>query len=118
MPASGEDREFVAYVLELMQPLGPVSAKRMFGGYGIFLDTLMFALVTDSTLYLKADKASENAFRENGLEAFSYLRQGKQCFLSYFRAPGEALEDAEEMKRWAGKAYAAALRAASGKRKR
>ena len=117
MSSSSEDNEFVSHVLDLMQSIGPVRAKRMFGGYGIFLDALMFALISDETLYMKADKESANEFRARGLEAFSYYRQGKECSMSYFQAPEETLEHAEEMHTWANTAYAAATRSASGKNK-
>ena len=50
--------EFVDHVLELMAPWAAVRARRMFGGYGLYRDTTMFALVADDTLYLKADAAS------------------------------------------------------------
>jgi DNA transformation protein and related proteins len=44
--------EFVDFVLESLQPLRGVSARRMFGGHGIYKDGLMFALIADDTLYL------------------------------------------------------------------
>ena len=106
----------MAYVVELMQSPGPVAAKRMFGGHGLFIDDLMFGLVADSTLYLKADKHSENDFKAKGLEAFTYNKKDKQVSLSYYQAPEEALEDNEEMNAWANKAYSAALRSAAKKR--
>jgi len=113
---SNVEKEFVSYVVELMQSVGSVYAKSMFGGHGIFLDDLMFGLVADSILYLKVDKKIENEFIEKGLEAFTYDKQGKELKMSYYQAPEEALEDAEEMNAWVNKAYGAALRAASKKR--
>ena len=118
MPSSSEENEFVSHVVDLMQSIGPATAKRMFGGYGVFLDGLMFALIADQTLYLKADRESESTFTANGLEAFTYHKKGKQYSMSYFQAPGEALEHAQEMNIWANMAYAAALRSAAGKRKK
>jgi len=113
MAASSEETEFVAYVVELMQSVGLVRARRMFGGYGLFLDGLMFGLVADATLYLKVDGETEGRFAARGLEAFTYMRKGKACRLGYFRAPEEALEEAEEMRSWASQAYSVARRAAS-----
>ena len=117
MSSSGNENEFLSHVIDLMQSFGPASARRMFGCYGIFLDDLMFALVSEQTLYLKADRESENEFRAEGLQAFTYIRQGKTCALSYFQAPEEVLEHPETMYVWANKAYAAAIRSASAKRK-
>jgi len=39
--------EFIEYLLEQMQDVGPVNARAMFGGHGIYHDGIMFALVTD-----------------------------------------------------------------------
>lgn len=118
MPASSEEKEFTSYVAELMQSIGPVYAKGMFGGHGIYLEGLMFGLVADSVLYLKADKETENEFKARGLEAFTYNKKGKEYKMSYFQAPEEALEDDEEMNAWANKAYGTALMAATKKRKK
>ena len=114
---SASEKQFVDYVVDLMQSIGPVHAKHMFGGHGIFIDDLMFALVADSTLYLKVDAESEADFRARGLEAFSYEKKGRSVSMSYCQAPEEALEDSEEMNTWANKAYAAAWRAVAAKRK-
>jgi len=118
MPVSASEKEFVLYVVDLMQSVGPVHAKGMFGGYGIYLDGLMFGLVADSVLYLKTDKQTENEFKDRGLEAFTYSKKGKEFRMSYYQAPEEALEDGEEMNTWANKAYGVALKAASKKRKK
>jgi DNA transformation protein and related proteins len=118
MPVSNEEKEFVTYVVDLMQSIGPVRAKGMFGGHGIFLEGLMFGLIADSVLYLKANKETENEFKARGLEAFKYNKKGKEFKMSYYQAPEEALEDVEEMNSWANTAYGAALKAASKKRKK
>ena len=110
--------EFVAHVLELMRPLGAVRAKRMFGGHGIFLDDLMFALVVDDDLFLKADDETRAKFERAGLGRFVYEKKGKPVSLSYYSAPGEALEDSQVLSAWAREAHAAALRAAGAKRRR
>ncbi len=117
MVASKVEKEFVSYVVDLMQSLGSVYAKSMFGGHGIFLEGLMFALVADSVLYLKVDKETEQEFEDRFLEQFTYNKQGKELKMSYYQAPEETLDDADEMKYWAGKAFGAALRVASKKKK-
>ena len=110
MPISQADKEFTEYIVDLMQSIGPVTVKAMFGGHGVFLDGLMFGLIADRELYLKVDKESENDFTAKGLEPFTYSKQGKPFKMSYYQAPEAALEDMEEMNVWANKAYSAALR--------
>lgn len=118
MPPSPVEKEFTTYIVDLMQSIGPVNAKAMFGGYGIFLDGLMFGLIADNVLYLKVDQETESDFKALGLEPFMFNKKGKEIKMSYYQAPEEALEDGEEMKLWAGKAYSTALRAAAKKQKK
>ena len=111
MPSKPRRNEFVEHVLELLAPSGNVAARRMFGGFGIYRDGLMFALVADDVLYLKADGANRGEFEAAGAEPFTYRARRKQVILSYWRAPDEALESGTTMLAWARSAYAAALRA-------
>lgn len=103
--------DFVDYVLELLGPFGTVAARRMFGGHGIYLDGLMFAIVSDDALYLKADEMNRVEFEQAGCEIFGYARKGRRATLNFFRAPEQAMESPELMLPWARTAYAAALRA-------
>jgi DNA transformation protein and related proteins len=48
--------EFVDSLDEVVAQFGAISAKHMFGGYGIYHDSVMFGLVADDVLYLKADE--------------------------------------------------------------
>ncbi|RPJ38002.1 MAG: TfoX family protein [Deltaproteobacteria bacterium] len=110
--------EFVEYLLDLLADFGPVEAKAMFGGYGIYKQNRMFAIVIDDTLYLKTDEKTNAGFEARGLKPFTYQRNHRKISLSYRQAPEEALEDSRAMRYWAEKAYAAALRASSKKRKK
>ena len=112
MPISKQEKEFVTYLVDLMQSIGPVTAKSMFGGHGIFLNGLMFGLVADSALYFKTGKELQAELKTRGSEAFTYSKKGKEFKMSYYQAPEEALENSDEMKLWASKAYTAALQAA------
>ena len=110
--------EFIQYLLELLEVFGPVSAKAMFGGFGIFRGGVMLGLVADETFYLKVDEKSRPEFESRGLCPFVYKTKGKEFSMSYYQAPEEALEDPEEMAKWAKKAYDAAKRASQGKRRK
>ena len=102
--------------LDRMQIIGPATAKRMFGGHGIFLDGLMFALIADNELYLKADKQSTHFFEAEDLPRFSYTKSnGKEYKMSYHLAPEAFFEEADETRLWATRAFEAALRSARKK---
>ena len=106
MPVS----DFIAHLAELFEVFGPVTIRRMFGGHGVFRDGLMFGLVVDDTLYLKADEQNRVMFESCGLPRFVYAKKGKHVSLSYYLAPGDALEDPQMLAEWARPAFDAALR--------
>jgi DNA transformation protein len=99
-----EQSEFMATVLKLLTPLGEVTSKRMFGGYGVFLEASMFALVSkNDELFLKADEVNKAAFVARGSKT-----HGK---MPYYAAPPETLKGWGEMESWARGAVEAAGRA-------
>ncbi|MFT7472366.1 MAG: DNA transformation protein [Kiritimatiellia bacterium] len=121
MAISIEQREYVAHIVDLLQFFGPVESKSMFGGFGVFLEGLMFGLVAGNELYLKVDAKNRQDYEDLGLQAFSFGKNGKEFKMSYHQAPEEAMEDAELLSDWASNAYGAAMRAAAkkgGKRKK
>jgi DNA transformation protein and related proteins len=104
--------EFVEYVLEMMRAFGPVEAKSMFGGWGLYHRGVFFGLIASETLCLKVDGHSRARFESENLEPFVFaMKDGKSLVMSYYRAPAEALESPEVMAEWARLGYAAALRA-------
>ena len=107
MPASAE---FCEHLLDLLMPLGPVKARRMFGGFGLYYGELAFAIVFDDALYLKADAENRPDFEAEGCAPFTYLAKGREIALNYFAPPEHALDDGEELCRWARGAIDAALR--------
>ena len=111
---------FAEHALDLIVRVGPpfdtgARLRRMFGGHGIFCDGVMFALIADDTLYLKADDDTKPAFLNAGSLPFTYEKAGREIELSYLTVPDEAGEDAEELRGWAHMALAAANRAQTRK---
>lgn len=109
--------EYTDYLKEVLAPFAAIEARRMFGGYGLYRDGLMFALVIGEVLYLKTDAESAAAFEARGLEPFRYARGGRLVALSFHEAPAEIFEDPGEAREWASRAWAAALRSAARRRK-
>lgn len=101
---------FVAYIVDLMRPFAQVVARPMFGGFGIYLDGLMFALIANERLYFKADEQSIPDFVRAGLGPFTYEFKGKPGALKYYEAPPEAYEEPQHMGTWARRGYECALR--------
>jgi DNA transformation protein len=101
----------VEHLMDVLRPLGGVAARRMFGGAGLFRDGAMFALISDETLYLKADTATIPAFEAEGCGPFVYdTKKGARTIGSYWRAPELLLDDDEAMLAWCRRAADLAAR--------
>jgi len=109
--------EFAQHMADIFRLFSPISLRRMFSGYGVFRDGIMFGLVYEETLYLKVDAENLADFRDQGLSQFEYVRQGKVVGLSYYQAPEAVLEDSNEAALWARRSFEAALRAGASKAK-
>lgn len=110
--------DYVIYLLELLDNFGDVEAKSMFGGFGLYLDGLMFAIVADDVLYFKVDEVSKPEFNALDLQPFIYEKNGRKSSMSYHVPPASAIDNAEELCEWARKGHEAALRAAKKKKPR
>lgn len=107
---------FVDYTLELLEPLGPVQARGMFGGWGIYHRGLMFGLIAEGRFYLKVDDVTRPAFEAaTGCEPFVYRGADKPMTMNYWTPPTDAQDDAIELLPWARRAVQAAERAAAKK---
>lgn len=106
----GNDDGFIEFLHELLEPLGVVSTRRMFGGHGVYCDGVFIAIVVDGKLYLKVDGETSAAFARAGSAPFVYESKGTPVQMSYWNAPEEALDSPEQMRPWARLAIDAALR--------
>jgi DNA transformation protein len=110
---------FKEFLIEQMAGFGPVTIRTMFGGAGVMRDGLMFALIDDEVLYLKADDETKAAFVAENLSQFTYVAKGgKKMEMAYWRIPERCLDDADEMAKWCRVAYGEALKAAAKKKPR
>jgi DNA transformation protein len=116
--AARQPDPFIEHLLELLQPLmrqlGPMQAKRMFGGYGLFYDGLMFGLIAGNQLYFKVDAQTEGEFAALRSTPFTYQSASRDTVMrSYLSAPPACFDSASEMSRWARLAIEATLRIAN-----
>jgi DNA transformation protein len=107
--------EYVSYVLEQLEGAGAVRARRMFGGVGLYLDALFFALIADDVLYFKVDDSNRSDYEEAGMGPFRPFAD-KPTVMQYYEVPPEVLENRESLREWAGKALRVAERKAGGQR--
>jgi DNA transformation protein and related proteins len=105
----------VDHCCELLAPLGPVRVRRMFGGFGFYVDGLFLAIIAWERLYLKVDADSRERFVAAGCEPFVYDAKGQGVTLGYYSAPAEAMDSPALMAPWARLALQAALSARAAK---
>jgi DNA transformation protein len=87
------DASFLNHVMELLAPLGGISSRAMFGGYGIFHEDDMFALISGSTLYFKVNDSNRADYKNAGSEPFHPM--------PYYEVPAEVFEDTAMLNNWA-----------------
>jgi DNA transformation protein len=110
--------DFAAHCADLLAPVGTVHSKRMFGGYGLYVDDVFVAIITGDNLYLKTDDATQPRFAAAGGTQFCYTARGKLQALHFWTAPVEAMDAPALMQPWARLALEAALRARAKPKKR
>jgi DNA transformation protein len=109
---------FAEFLREQLSPLGRLTMRRMFGKTGVFHNGVMFAMVTDDTLYFRVDDHNRAIFKEaESTPPLNYEKNGHIIDLSFWRAPERLLDEPDELVLWAKAALAAAHRVAA-KRKR
>ena len=81
----------------------------MFGGVGLYLDGLFFALIDDDTLYFKADEASRRRYEAAGSRPFCPDPSRPEQSMGYWQVPADVLEDPEALVDWAREAQGVAL---------
>ena len=103
-------------VLELLRLLGPVQARGMFGGWGLYLRGPMFGLVVEGQLYLKTDELTRPDFERAGCRPFVFDTREKTVATGYFTPPEDVADDVRGILPWARRALESAERAALRKR--
>ncbi|WMS42836.1 TfoX/Sxy family protein [Acuticoccus sp. MNP-M23] len=101
---------------DLFAPVGPVAVRRMFGGFGVYRDGRIFAVVVGDELYLKVDEKTEAEFRAAPSVQWVYEKGEKTVKMPYWRLPPDAYDDTGILAHYAELAFAAAARAGTPKR--
>lgn len=102
----------VDHLLELLAPMGKAAARRMFGGWGVYVDQVMIALFADGVVHLKVDDLTREAFESAGSAPFVYRSKDRTITTSYWSLPEAALDSSDALQPWARRALQAAQRKA------
>lgn len=103
---------FRDYLQDLLEPLGPVTFGRLFGGATIFYGEAVFALVFQDVLYLRVDDTNRADFEAAGSSPFTYDKKtGPVTVGTYWLCPDEVMDDPDDMLTWARSAVDAGITA-------
>lgn len=103
-------QDFMDFACELFSGLGPTRARRMFGGAGVYAHDVMFALIADDVIYIKADGALAEDLAAEGCELFVFTpKSGEPAEMGYRRLPEAAMDDPAEAAAWGRRALDLAL---------
>ena len=99
---ASKDDSFKDFVLDQLNVLVDVEARRMFGGYGLYQDETFFGIIHKGRLYFKIDESTVGEYRKRKMKPFR--PNARQTLKSYYQVPVEIIEDADKLSEWAGKA--------------
>ena len=100
--------EYAEYLVDVMDEMGDVTFKKMFGGIGFFLEGVMFAKLSgDGTLYFRVDDTNRSDYETLG--AFQFNSDSKKKGMPYYQVPQEILDDTDKLIEWAQTAHRVAI---------
>ncbi|MCJ7769640.1 MAG: TfoX/Sxy family protein [Dehalococcoidales bacterium] len=102
--------DYLNYAMDRLSSIDNIMSRAMFGGYGIFHEGLMFALIADDTLYFKVDESNRDIYEKAESQPFPHG-------ISYWEVPADILEDKKRLGEWAKISMDIAIRKARKKRR-
>ncbi len=87
------NKVFLDQVMTCLIALGSISNKPMFGGYGIFHEGCMFALISGNGLFFKVDGSNRAMYEQKGSKQYKPM--------PYYLVPAEVFGDTAKLLEWA-----------------
>lgn len=93
---------FAEHVIgDILGHIPNITKKRMFGGYGLYLEGHIFAIITsDSDLYFKVDDSNRADYEAIGSAPFIYTghKTKKPTTMPYWIVPEEIFDDRDTLR--------------------
>jgi DNA transformation protein len=115
MPSRTETHPFI----DLFEAHGAIQARRMFGGFGMYVGEKIVGIIVRDRIYLKTDEESRKAFLAEKCKPFTYHRgkNSEGVSLRYYAIPERLYDEPDEFAAWVRVAEAVS-RAALPKKKK
>ena len=100
---------FLEYIMyDVLDESLHVTARAMMGGYILYSEGKVFAIVDEYELWFKGSKDIESWYLSRGSKKFSYEKEGKKQEMNYFLVPERVIEDKKELDLWLDQALSVA----------
>ena len=93
---------FKDFILDQLTELNGVTARAMFGGYGLYQRATFFGIIHKGRLYFKVSTTTVHHYMDHGMKPFR--PNSKQTLKSFYGVPIDVIEDAEALTQWATEA--------------
>src|SRR3989338_4322241 len=101
------DKSLNEYVVDdLLAGIPGIASRAMFGGYGIYKNGKIFAIIADGELYFKVGDSNRADYQKHGSKPFVYDAQGKQMEMSYWQLPQKIMDNKDKVAIWVEKSLA------------
>jgi DNA transformation protein len=90
---------FKDFVLDQLSELRDVSARAMFGGYGLYRRGAFFGIVYGDRLYFRTDGKTRAQYLEQGMSHFE--PRPDQALKNYYEVPADVVDSREQLVVWA-----------------
>jgi len=98
---------FRSFVIDQLEPVGPIVAKSMFGGVGLYCDGVFFGLIALDVLYLNVDETTRHDYEAAGSRPFRPFPDRAES-MQYYAVPVVLLESQADLVECARQAVAVA----------
>lgn len=95
----------ITEVINTLSPFGDITARPMFGGYGIYKEGVIIALMDEGELYFKSTPTSEPFYQSFDSYPFVYEGQRRPVKMSYWHVPNTVFKDPILLEKWVETAY-------------
>ncbi|MFW9854258.1 MAG: TfoX/Sxy family protein [Candidatus Thorarchaeota archaeon] len=103
-------KEYLDYIInDVFKDFEGITYKAMFGGYGIYKNQVIFAIIVDGELFFKVGSKNRADFKLYDTHPFIYERKGKKIAMSYWTLPEEIMNDKETLQVWIDRAVEVSL---------
>ena len=95
------DQSLKDFILDQLSCEPGITARPMFGGFGLYHDSHFFGIIIKGSFYLLTDSESRSRYIECGMAPFTYEKGQRVVSMNYYEVPAETLETRDRLLEWA-----------------